>query len=666
MSRTPAVYRTLLPALCVCFTLQTVLSLGKKYFVKSAACEIPYINPFTDDTMKYFQIRTLKECHNDSDLVTSEFDFEFNRYRLHVHEHLAKRMINGSSGNATLECKYRKIGRDEIDERPDTTYSEFRSRALPDNFLVPRHTDFMITKCYVKEEEKMPKLLQTDGLPFIEDHLRKKEAKAYAKQHQKQQQKNPKPSVLIMGLDSTSRMNLRRTMPLVYEYVSQPGWFEMQGYSKVGDNTFPNLLAVLAGHSPKTLAKMCDVLTIGCLDTMPFIWKRFKRFNYTTAYAEDCKKINTFNYLMPGFREQPVDYYLRPFLVAIEENFPVTKEFGMAYCVGRRLSFDYVWDFGQQFIDRFIKKRNLFGFLWSNSFTHDDFTGATALDQLFRKYLQSFEASGLFERSIVIVMSDHGHRYGALRKAAYGYYEERLPMMFIYVPPWFRQKYPHLVDNLRKNRNRLSSNYDLHMTLQHLLQLERSTSMADFAKQHRSVACPSCQSLLFELPFNRSCQQAGIEEKWCCCHPIKTLKKNGFVRTIGLAVVRHMNDHLKVRKLSHICHNFTLTHVHKIDRKLDLPTDDNNLEKDEHVYIMQFWTRPNTPRFEATFRWNYRKHKLHMDVDDLSRLNAYKSDSDCIFDKIAEKYCICKDSIRNIIRPRKRTAKQIDMRIFHG
>ncbi|XP_034670041.1 uncharacterized protein LOC117902630 [Drosophila subobscura] len=670
MYQTCAVFQTLLLALCLAFSLKTGQCLKQKYFVKSSVCEIPYINPFAADTMKDFQKRTYRECHNDSDLVTSEFDFKLNQYRLHLHENLARRMLNGSTGNATLECKYQKISRDRIDEKPDNSYSEFKSRPLPDNLLVPKHTDFMITKCYVKDQKKQLKLLQTDGLTFIEEHLQHEDQK---RDYAQQQQQKPTPSVLMLGLDSTSRMNLRRAMPQVYKYVSQPGWFELQGYNKVGDNTFPNLLAVLAGHSPNTLSKKCNVSKIGCLDRVPFIWKRFKRSNYTTAFAEDCKGINTFNYLLPGFQVQPVDYYLRPFLVAIESKFPVTKNFGFPFCVGRRLSFDYVWDFGRQFAERFVKNRNIFGFLWSNSFTHDYYTATTALEQLFLKHLHSFEATGLFERSIVILMSDHGHRYNTLRQAASGYYEERLPMMFIYVPPWFRQQYPHLVDNLRKNRNRLSSSYDLHMTLQHLLQLE-STSLADFAMKHRSVACPSCQSLLFELPFNRSCQQAGIDEKWCCCHATKTLKKNGFVRTLALAVVRRMNDHLVMRNFSHICHNFTLTHVHKIVRRLEQPADDNSLEEDETVYILQFWTFPNQPRFESTVRWNHRKHKLHMDVEDLSRLSSYNEDSNCINDKIAKKYCICKDSIRTIIRTLKGTTKPTtprkivnkDMDIFLG
>jgi len=44
-----------------------------------------------------------------------------------------------------------------------------------------------------------------------------------------------KPSVLMFGIDSLSRINLRRTMPKVFNFLKGSGWFELQGYSKVGE-----------------------------------------------------------------------------------------------------------------------------------------------------------------------------------------------------------------------------------------------------------------------------------------------------------------------------------------------------------------------------------------------------------------------------------------------
>ncbi|EDX05585.1 GD21718 [Drosophila simulans] len=569
-----------------------------------------------------------------------EFDFETHRYRLPLTEHLAKPIMN-RKGNATLECEYQDISRDNSDQKPDNTYNQLRSRSIEQHQFVPNNTDYMITSCYVRDVTNHRELLQQDAISFIEDRLPKKKVKDFVKDESEVH----KPSVLIMGLDSTSRINLRRAMPSVYKFVRQPGWFEMQGYNKVGDNTFPNLLAVLTGDSEKGVGDYCDVTKPGCLDSLNFIWKRFKAANYTTAFAEDCSSISTFNYLKPGFVKQPTDYYLRPLLFAIEKQFKVTKDFGFAYCVGRHLSFSYVWDFGQQFIDRFLGRSPMFGFLWSNSFTHDYYEGATALDNLLWKYLKSFEESNLFQKSIVILMSDHGHRYNTLRRASTGYFEERMPMMFIYLPPWFRREYPHLATNLGKNQNRLSSNYDVYMTLQHLLQLDRK-SVDEFPDKLRARQCKSCQSLFFELPFNRTCQMAGIEEKWCCCQPTETITNSPYVSTIAEAIVQRMNEHLVNHNLSDLCHNFTLDYVEKADRKTILSNGLRPADKNEQVYIIVFETIPKNPIFEATVRWNRRTHRLlHFDVEDLSRLTSYKNDANCINRKNAKKYCICKDSL---------------------
>ncbi|XP_039480952.1 uncharacterized protein LOC120444987 isoform X1 [Drosophila santomea] len=645
MTQTPKEFQALFILAFLGFWNKNSVHGANRYYVYSPVCKMPSVNPFTWDTMSNFHRKKLRQCHNDSDLVTSEFDFETHHYRLHVHEHLAKPFLN-RKGNATLECEYRQISRDNSSKKPDYTYNQLRRCPIKHHQFVPNHTDYMITSCYVKDVSRHRELLQRDAISFIEDRLPKEKVRDFVKEESEVH----KPSILIMGLDSTSRINLRRAMPSVYKFVKQPGWFEMQGYNKVGDNTFPNLLAALTGDSEKGVRDYCDVRKPGCLDSLNFIWKRFKKANYITAFAEDCSSISTFNYLKPGFVKQPTDYYLRPLLYAIEEQFKVTKDFGSAYCVGRHLSFSYVWDFGQQFIDRFLGRSPMFGILWSNSFTHDYFEGATALDNLFLKYLKSFEESGLFRKSIVILMSDHGHRYNTLRQAATGYFEERMPMMFIYLPSWFRRKYPRLASNLGKNQNRLSSNYDFYMTLQHLLHLD-STSVDDFPDSLKARQCKSCHSLFFELPFNRTCQMAGIDEKWCCCQPTETITNSPYAKIIAEAIVQRMNEHLVSQNLTHLCHNFTFENVEKADRKTILSNGLSPADKNEHVYIIMFQTVPKNPIFEATVHWNSRTQRLrHIDVEDLSRLTSYKNDASCIKRKNAKKYCICKDSLN---RPSK-------------
>lgn len=114
-------FQALLIVICFGFWIENLVQGADDYYVYSPVCQMPAVNPFTWDTMSNFHRKTLRHCHNDSDMVTSEFDFETHQYRLHVHEHLAKPIMN-RKGNATLECEYQEISRDNSDQKPDNTY----------------------------------------------------------------------------------------------------------------------------------------------------------------------------------------------------------------------------------------------------------------------------------------------------------------------------------------------------------------------------------------------------------------------------------------------------------------------------------------------------------------------------------------------------------------
>lgn len=50
----------------------------------------------------------------------------------------------------------------------------------------------------------------------------------------KEKTKNQRPlSVLMLSIDSVSRLNLIRAMPKTAQHLYDSGWFELQGYNKV-------------------------------------------------------------------------------------------------------------------------------------------------------------------------------------------------------------------------------------------------------------------------------------------------------------------------------------------------------------------------------------------------------------------------------------------------
>jgi len=115
--------------------------------------------------------------------------------------------------------------------------------------LVPKDIDFLSTQCYAVNGKKEIKLLQEDGFLFVQDRL----SNNTKNPEEDRPDEESKPNVIILGIDSTSRLNLRRSMPKLHAFLQRPGWFEMQGFNKVGENTIPNLLAMLTGNAFKSL-----------------------------------------------------------------------------------------------------------------------------------------------------------------------------------------------------------------------------------------------------------------------------------------------------------------------------------------------------------------------------------------------------------------------------
>ena len=108
-------------------------------------------------------------------------------------------------------------------------------------------------------------------------------------------------SLLMLGIDSVSRLNFMRSMPLTRDYLEQQGWLELRGYNKMGDNTFPNLMAILTGQNQSFAYSKCTPKIPYGLDNCSLIWYNFRDAGYVTAYGEDHVPISTFNYLKVGF-----------------------------------------------------------------------------------------------------------------------------------------------------------------------------------------------------------------------------------------------------------------------------------------------------------------------------------------------------------------------------
>ena len=110
---------------------------------------------------------------------------------------------------------------------------------------------------------------------------------------------------------------------------------ELRGYGRVGDNTYPNVMALLTGM-------LANERPNGKIDNVPLLWSPFAEAGYRTLFAEDSMIENhIFNIAVDGqndpggFSKIPTDYYHRTMSVAQRDNLEAaSKWFFGPSCVG--------------------------------------------------------------------------------------------------------------------------------------------------------------------------------------------------------------------------------------------------------------------------------------------------------------------------------------------
>ncbi|XP_067628756.1 uncharacterized protein [Eurosta solidaginis] len=537
-----------------------------------------------------------------------------------------ERAVKGLNASfADVRCCYQQILRVESD---DKTFKLLPCALFHQDFTLPEQIDYILTECYITQNKKK-KTLQKDAFSFIQQR-RHQPSITDKKLTSSSSFGIKKPNVLLLGIDSLSRINFRRTMPRTFQYLQENHWFELQGFNKIGDNTFPNLMALLTSYNETTAFKKCNPRIKGGLNEpmCNLIWNNFKNFGYKTAYAEDSWTISTFDYLKKGFLKSPTDYYLRPMSIAVAKKLDV-KNTRLQYCAGRKHYAEYIFDYALQFAN-ILTGDPLFGLFWANSFSHEHFYAPATMDLRILKYFESMKKDGIFENSIIIFFGDHGVRWGELLNLKSAFLEERLPMMFISLPAWYQHDYPNFVKALEINQHRLTSPYDIYATMKHILEVAEPAKKFHYLNDTIQGA-----SIFSEIPENRTCNDAGITEHWCTCCPYDTLpKSDGTAKKVTNLILNEINKYVANKNVSSKCSKLTLKNLNKIEMKI-------HEKKKQSVYRLKFTANPKKAQFQATVIYNSTANKITINVEDISRLDSYAKTAGCIDLKEAKKFCVC-------------------------
>lgn len=442
-------------------------------------------------------------------------------------------------------------------------------------------------------------------------------------------------SVVILGIDSVSRLNFYRQMPKTSAFLSKLGNIEMLGYNKLEDNTFLNVIPLLTGLSVEELQNSgCWSTGNDYFDDCHFLWDDFKSANFDTVLVEDSPWMGTFNLLRRGFFKKPTDHYLRPLMIMAEAKLGHEIYAWTNCCIGAQLGMTALLDHSLK-VAKGLSDHSYMGFFWSASLTHDIIDFPNFGDDDLKDFFVKFNESGQLNSTIVVFMSDHGMRWGDFRTTYQGGLEDRLPMLRFIIPEWFKKKYARAIKNLNENAFRLTTPYDLHETLLEFIDTNKlDDDIIDYrtgTNHHRKRS----SSLFLNIPENRTCQTAGIPKHYCACHDSKTKISVNNIVVVKVAdfLMFYINS-----KLSDYpqCANLTL---HEITTATVEVGRESRLVKDYELHIT---TVPGFGQFEATLRANNGEFQM---VGTISRLNEYGNQSICVNNAKMKLLCYCNQKV---------------------
>ena len=177
------------------------------------------------------------------------------------------------------------------------------------------------------------------------------------------------------------------------------------------------------------------------------------------------------------------------------------------HCVGQGHVYKRQFEYTKGFLKAY-PTRPKFGFLFQSALCHSGFSLPTIAREYFSNYLRSLRDENLLENTVLMVLGDHGPRYGQVRWTDQGKREERAPFLSITLPQWIREEYPELDANMRRNTEIITSHFDTHATFLHLINLP---------EQKKTGQITHGTSLLSPLPGDRTCEDAKIPGHYCPC-----------------------------------------------------------------------------------------------------------------------------------------------------
>ncbi|CAI5447479.1 unnamed protein product [Caenorhabditis angaria] len=470
-------------------------------------------------------------------------------------------------------------------------------------------------------------------------------------------------NVYFLGFDSLSQMSFRRKLPNTVKFLEETmESVVLNGYNIVGDGTPQAFIPILTAQTevelPLTRKRYSNANYVD--DVYPFIWKNFSDSGYATFYAEDMYKYGVFTYRLKGFRNQPTDHFASAVFKELE-NF---GDFTSDRCIGS-IPFHKVWfDNAHKFMKEYSDIPR-FLLMHQGVLSHDHVNLVQVQDEDLTEHLKQMKEEGLFDDSVVILMADHGHRFAKLRETHQGQLEERMPFFSISLPKSLKntEKGKKMWRNLKENKEKLTSPFDIHASLMDILNLskidENEFEIEQDAKNQRSL------SIFRKIPEKRNCENAGIEAHWCTCLLWKNALENENDRKLSerlaKGIVKAINQELEPEiklcaplKLAKILSSKKLLPDSGVLAYKNVKDNDGfvpDLSGNTHAafahYQLKIRTTPGVAIYEATIFYDMLKDEMKLDFASISHVNKYGNAPHCIINQnyYLATFCVCYDQI---------------------
>ena len=539
--------------------------------------------------------------------------------------------------HGSIECKYTPLHRGNDDWK----VTEGATSIIEDGH--PMISDFFKVQCKA-----------ADGKLYSNLHS----GIAYNSTKKSRSHKTPLPknslglSVLMFGFDSVSRMTWMRNLPKSHKYFTDVlKGMVLQGYNIVGDGTPQALLPILTGKTelelPEARRGKPGASTV---DGHPWIWKDFENIGYVSQYGEDGASFGTFHYRMLGFKNSPVDHYMRPFYNLAEKLYSKNKPYCLGSLPRHQNMMNWIRDFYQMY-----KDEPKFSFLFHSEFTHGYTNELQKADNDLKTFLESLYSGGYLNNTIIILMADHGARFHDLRQTVQGKVEERMPYFGFRFPSWFAKRYPDAFFTFKNNIHKLTTPFDIHETF---MDIVKYSGGGKGDVKHRGI------SLFKEIPRERTCSDAGIEAHWCACLNWKDVNTTGkLTKRAVKELISEINNLILSQK--NLCAEVVLDKVIsvvKYEPNRDLlkfkgsadlrgfkPDMSDKMNTTEILYQVTIKTKPAAAIFEATIKYFTKQDKFKANEREISRINKYGTQPHCVMEHLPHlrPYCYCRKQIKS-------------------